>query len=36
MKDRLWSTENNALAKDLTRGEGESWGREQKMREEKK
>ena len=36
MKDRLWSTENNALAEDLTGGEGKGWGREQERREEKK
>ena len=35
MKDRPWSTKNNALVEDLTGGEGESWGREQEMREEK-
>ena len=35
MKDRPWSTKNNALAEDLTGGEVESWGREQERREEK-
>ena len=36
MKDRSWSTKNNALAEDLTGGEGEGWERKQERREEKK
>ena len=36
MKDRPWSTKNNPLAEDLTKGQGEGWGREQERREEKK
>ena len=35
MKYRPWSTENNALAEDLTGGEGKGWGGNKKWEKKK-